>query len=119
MAITLDQRPIFVTGSERSGTTLIMAILGCHPRLAVPEVSWYYPRFRPYLFTYGDLAILDHVHPVSRIALLKNMLSGGNGANPGRLLERLEVPRRHSLEQFALFQPNHPRELTGPSFSVK
>ena len=56
MAITLDDRPIFVTGSERSGTTLIMTILGCHPRIAVPEVTWYYPRFRPYLFTYGNLA---------------------------------------------------------------
>ena len=33
-----------------------MSILGCHPRIAVPEVTWYYPRFRPYLFTYGDLS---------------------------------------------------------------
>lgn len=56
MAISLEERPIFVTGSERSGTTLIMTILGCHPRIAVPEVTWYYPRFRPYLFTYGDLS---------------------------------------------------------------
>ncbi|NIO08839.1 MAG: sulfotransferase [Deltaproteobacteria bacterium] len=60
MAIKLDERPVFITGSERSGTTLIMAILGCHPRLAVPEVSWYYPRFRPYLFTYGDLENSDN-----------------------------------------------------------
>ncbi|MGI9385494.1 MAG: sulfotransferase family protein [Methyloligellaceae bacterium] len=56
MAITLAERPVFVTGSERSGTTLIMTILGCHPRIAVPEVTWYYPRFRPYLFTYGNLS---------------------------------------------------------------
>lgn len=56
MAIHLDKRPIFVTGSERSGTTLIMTILGVHPNIAVPEVTWYYPRFRPYLFTYGDLS---------------------------------------------------------------
>ena len=55
MPVTLTERPIFVTGSERSGTTLIMAILGMHPRLAVPEVTWYYPRFRPWLFTYGNL----------------------------------------------------------------
>jgi hypothetical protein len=55
MALNFDERPVFVIGSERSGTTLIMAVLGCHPRLAVPEVAWYYPRFRPYLFTYGDL----------------------------------------------------------------
>lgn len=43
-------------GAERSGTTLVMAMLGCHSRIAVPEVVWYYPRFRPYLFTYGDLS---------------------------------------------------------------
>ena len=43
-------------GAERSGTTLVMAMLGCHPRIAVPEVVWYYPRFRPYLHTYGDLS---------------------------------------------------------------
>ncbi len=57
MAVMLTERPIFVTGSERSGTTLIMAILGMHPRIAVPEVTWYYPRFRPWLFTYGDLSV--------------------------------------------------------------
>lgn len=56
MPITLDERPIFVIGAERSGTTLVMAMLGCHPRIAVPEVAWYYPRFRPYMFTYGDLS---------------------------------------------------------------
>lgn len=60
MALENGERPIFVIGSERSGTTLIMAILGCHPRLAVPEVAWYYPRFRPYLFTYGDIGESDN-----------------------------------------------------------
>ena len=47
--------PFFIVGSERSGTTLLMAILGHHSRLAVPEVAWYYPRFRAFLHTYGDL----------------------------------------------------------------
>jgi len=56
MAITLKERPLFIIGSERSGTTLLMAMLGNHPRIAVPEVAWYYPRFRPYLFSYGDLS---------------------------------------------------------------
>jgi hypothetical protein len=42
-------------GAERSGTTLVMAMLGCHQRIAVPEVVWYYSRFYPYLHTYGDL----------------------------------------------------------------
>ena len=57
MAIELKERPIFIIGAERSGTTLVMAILGCHPRIAFPEVAWYYPRFRPYLHTYGDLGV--------------------------------------------------------------
>jgi len=56
MPITLKERPVFMIGAERSGTTLVMAMLGCHPRIAVPEVVWYYPRFRPYVFTYGDLS---------------------------------------------------------------
>ena len=30
-------------GAERSGTTLVMALLDCHSRIAVPEVVWYYP----------------------------------------------------------------------------
>lgn len=58
--MTLDERPIFIIGSERSGTTLVLAILACHPRIAVPEVTWYYPRFRPYLHTYGDLGIIGN-----------------------------------------------------------
>ena len=49
MPITLKERPIIMIGAERSGTTLVMAMLGCHPRIAVPEVVWYYPRFRPLL----------------------------------------------------------------------
>ena len=44
-------------GAERSGTTLVMAMLGCHSRIAVPEVVWYYSRFHPYLHTYGDLSV--------------------------------------------------------------
>ncbi len=60
MPISLQERPVFVIGSERSGTTLVMAILGCHPRIAVPEVTWYYPRFRPYLHTYGAIGNSDN-----------------------------------------------------------
>jgi Sulfotransferase family len=60
MSITLKDAPIFMIGAERSGTTLVMAMLGCHPRIAVPEVVWWYPRFRPYLHTFGDLSKEDN-----------------------------------------------------------
>jgi len=55
MAITLKERPIFIIGYERSGTTLLMAMLGCHPRVGIPEVGWLYPRIYPWRHTYGDL----------------------------------------------------------------
>jgi len=53
MPIILPHRPVFMIGAERSGTTLVMAMVGNHPDIAVPEVAWYYPRFRPYVHTYG------------------------------------------------------------------
>ncbi|WP_031513565.1 sulfotransferase family protein [Desulfofalx alkaliphila] len=55
MAITLKERPIFVIGAERSGTTLVMVLLGQHSRIAVPEVGWLFPRIYPWVHTYGDL----------------------------------------------------------------
>lgn len=60
MPIHLENPPIIMIGAERSGTTLVMAMLGCHPRIAVPEVVWYYSRFRPYVHTYGDLNSEDN-----------------------------------------------------------
>lgn len=66
MPVHLKEKPIFMIGAERSGTTLVMAMLGCHPRIAVPEVVWYYPRFRPYLFTYGDLRHADNFHTLAQ-----------------------------------------------------
>lgn len=65
MAITLTEKPIFIVGQERSGTTLLMVMLGCHPRIAVPEVTWWYPRFRPYLYTYGNLGGEDNLRTLA------------------------------------------------------
>lgn len=65
------EKPFFIIGSERSGTTLLMVMLGEHPRIAVPEVSWYYPRFRKYLHTYGDLS-----RPANFRVLAEEMIFG-------------------------------------------
>ncbi|KJR97033.1 MAG: protein-tyrosine sulfotransferase [Desulfobulbaceae bacterium BRH_c16a] len=65
MAISLKERPIIMIGPERSGTTLVMAMLGNHPRIAVPEVVWYYSRFRPYLHTYGDLSKKENLYTLA------------------------------------------------------
>lgn len=102
MAVELEERPIFVTGSERSGTTLLMTILGCLPRVAVPEVTWYYPRFRPYLFTYGDLNDSDNFGE-----LVDEMVHGlrkpffGMPVNPGRYPAEIGERAREIEQSFA------------------
>jgi len=90
MAIRLTESPIFIVGQERSGTTLLMTMLGCHPRIAVPEVAWWYPRFRGYLHTYGDLAKEENLR-----TLASEMLFGlqvpfwGMPVNPRTLVDEV------------------------------
>jgi hypothetical protein len=99
MSLVLDERPIIVIGSERSGTTLVMLVLGSHPRIAVPEVAWYYTRFRPYLFTYGDLAEIENFR-----VLCHEMAYGlrtpfwGMPVNPATFGDEI-VDRARALEQ--------------------
>ncbi|HVT07261.1 MAG TPA: sulfotransferase [Polyangia bacterium] len=82
--------PFFIVGSERSGTTLLMAMLGCHPRLAVPEVCWWYPRFRRHLHTYGDLR-----RPANLRVLAEEMVFGlktpfwGMPVNPRTIVDEI------------------------------
>jgi hypothetical protein len=92
MPIENKERPIFVLGAERSGTTLLMAMLGHHQRISVPEVVWYYPRFRPYLHTYGDL-----LRPENFLTLAEEMVFGlktpfwGMPVNPATIVEEIIV----------------------------
>lgn len=90
MPLTLKDRPIFVIGAERSGTTLLMTMLGCHSRIAVPEVAWFYPRFRPFIHTYGDLSQKENFK-----TLLEEMVFGlktpfwGMKINPRTIVDEL------------------------------
>ena len=56
MPIRLKERPIFMIGAERFGTTLVMALLGCHSAHRRARSGLVLPRFYPYLHTYGDLS---------------------------------------------------------------
>ncbi len=119
MAIMLKERPIIMLGPERSGTTLIMAMLGCHPRIAVPEVVWYYSRFRPYLHTYGDLSKKDNFH-----TLASEMVHGlktpywGMKVNPRTIVDEIVASAREQsfaglyaamFERYARETGNKPR----------
>lgn len=122
MAFNLDERPIFMLGAERSGTTLIMAMLGCHPRIAVPEVVWYYPRFRPYLHTYGDLAKDENFR-----TLVDEMVFGlktpfwGMKVNPRTLVDEIcEAVRERSFAGiYCAMHERFARSVTKPRWGEK
>jgi len=119
MAIVLAERPVIMIGAERSGTTLVMAMLGCHPRIAVPEVVWYYSRFRPYLHTYGDLSKEENFR-----TLAEEMIFGlktafwGMKVNPRTIVDEILANVRERsfagiycamFERYAQTQGNKPR----------
>jgi hypothetical protein len=64
-------RPIFVVGYQRSGTTLLQALLGAHSRIASPPETYFLMRISNLRDYYGDLrddanlrrALHDTIHP--------------------------------------------------------
>ena len=90
MSIELEEPPVFIVGQERSGSTLVMVMLGSHSRLAVPEVSWWYPRFRGYLYTYGDLGRDENLRTLAdeMIFGLRNPF-WGMPANPRTIVDEV------------------------------
>jgi hypothetical protein len=66
----LAERPIFVVGSPRSGTTLLRFILSSHPRLHIPSETGFLPYLGEYAGTDLDAsdvrAILERVGRLNR-----------------------------------------------------
>ena len=90
MALRTKERPIIMMGYERSGTTMLMFMLGMHPRIAVPEVTWYYPRFRPYLYTYGDLGQEANFRILAEEMIFGLMLPFlGRKVNPSKVVDEV------------------------------
>ncbi len=52
-----SDRPIFIFGSARSGTSLLSRIVGAHPKIAIPFESHLYNTFYPWVKYYGDLSL--------------------------------------------------------------
>lgn len=117
-----EDAPIFIVGSERSGTTLLMALLGHHPRLAVPEVTWYYPRFRAHIRTYGDLA-----DPANFRTLAAEMALGlktpffGLPWNPRTIVDEVveRAPRRDFAGAFAAILGRYAEDVGKPRWGEK
>jgi hypothetical protein len=120
--MTRNDAPFFIVGSERSGTTLLMAILGHHTRLAVPEVTWYYPRFRAFLHTYGDLEQPSHFR-----TLVAEMIFGlktpffGLELNPATVVDELVARTRANTfaEAYAAILQLYARMVGKPRWGEK
>ena len=54
-------RPIFVVGFQRSGTTLLQSLLGAHPRIAAPPEMHFVFRVAALADYFGDLADDDNL----------------------------------------------------------
>ena len=55
-----SDRPIFVVGCPRSGTTMLQLMLHSHPRIAVPPENRYFLRGYQQRATFGDLRDADN-----------------------------------------------------------
>lgn len=53
--------PVFVLGSQRSGTTMLRLMLNNHPKLAIPHESAFITIYYKRLASYGDLCRQDNV----------------------------------------------------------
>jgi hypothetical protein len=59
MAPNQPSGPIFIVGTERSGSNLLRLILNAHPRIAVPHPPHVLRYFAPLEASYGDLSRRD------------------------------------------------------------
>ncbi len=61
--------PFFIFGCPRSGTSLLSAMLGMHPRLAIPQESHFYSGIYPIVHRFGNLR-----HASTRTRLVREIL---------------------------------------------
>jgi Sulfotransferase family len=55
--VFIVHRPIFVVGTQRSGTTLLQSLLGSHPNIAAPPETYFLFRVANLAAYFGDLTV--------------------------------------------------------------
>ena len=91
----LEEQPVFAGGSPRSGTTMLRAMLNCHPDLAMPRetrflMEKYWERAK-----FGDLSVPENRKPlVDQVALTKTYWFG-----------RLDVDRQEAWARMMAAEP--------------
>jgi hypothetical protein len=87
-SVASANRPIFLVGCPRSGTTLLSVMLHAHPRIAMPpETRFLEPIYRERL-TFGDLTIAEN-----RRRLAERMTGKGTKFNDLRLERKAVIEK--------------------------
>lgn len=100
--------PLFIVGTERSGSNLLRVILSCHPKLAVPHPPHILRYFRKIEQSYGDLN--DDV-PFRRLArdiawlIRYHIYPWDIAVDPARA--QREAPRRDSFGLYVAFMEQY------------
>lgn len=79
-----NSAPIFIVGSQRSGTTMLRLMLNAHPNISIPFESGFITRIYKKLEEFGDLGNPDN------IKLLLNEISNNKFVKLGALIENEE-----------------------------
>ncbi len=64
-----EERPVFIMGAKRGGTTLLRRIVDAHSQISIPPPGWFYHFVYPYLYAYGDLSKDDNILELIRDCL--------------------------------------------------
>jgi hypothetical protein len=89
------EAPIFVIGYQRSGTTLLQALLGAHPRIAAPPEIYFVYRVADHAEYFGDLADDSNLERALHEALNPAVdIFADCGFDEARLLERAKAGPR-------------------------
>jgi hypothetical protein len=85
--VTQRNDPIFVVGAGRSGTTLLQALIGSHPRIAAPPETHFLRRMMIGASSWGDLHDDSKLRAAVTYAVAAPALQA-NGFDADRILER-------------------------------
>src|SRR3954466_16294700 len=99
--MTLPERPIFIVGCPRSGTTMLQLMVHAHPRIAIPPETRFLMAAYDALRSFGDLADeANRLAPARRIVDRKATRFAHLGLDGEQV--KKEIPAGHPTQRFAL-----------------
>jgi hypothetical protein len=83
------ERPIFLVGCPRSGTTLLSAMLHAHPRIAMPPETRFLMRVYERRARFGDLSVAGNRRELARAITAKRTRFADLGLDRARTIEEI------------------------------